>query len=135
MKEDLISIINDMEEVWNDHDIVRALEFFSDEAIVRVDAAPHELIGKDDIRMWIEQSFADNVHVGNFRNMEVDGDTISWDAQLHMDSVAKAGLDPICPRVRAVFKDGKIVRFLTVLDEESKRIVSQTLGVHSAELC
>jgi hypothetical protein len=121
MKRDLLSIVNNMVEVWNDHDLDGVLGFFSDDAIARLDAMPKEFVGKDGIREWIEDSFNNNIHISELRNIEVEEDKVTWNAYIHLDRIANAGVENFCPTIRIVFADdGKIRYFIAMLEDETK---------------
>lgn len=129
MNEDLISIIRDLADVWNDHDVEGVLDFFADDATVSLPGIPPRPIivsGKQEIRRWLSDLFLQNSYM-EVRNVREIGEAVLWNASLHLDRLAILGLDQIPIENEATFENGKIRSFVSRMSEEGMEIVAEVL--------
>ncbi len=123
MNEKLVSTMESMAEVFNDHDLDGALSFFADDAVVRlypgIPNGKSVFEGKSEIREWLDYIFSNGFHISNLCNCHVDGDSMSWEQDFHLDPFAELGLDTVHARVNIVLRDERISSFDGRLADES----------------
>lgn len=122
MQEDLVLIVKNMIDVINDHDISAWLDFYADDAVVRLIPAPPEedLTEEEDIIGWMEQNVNDNIHV-YARDFQAIGDTVTWRSTLYLNSFASLGVETVEISNQAGFENGKIKFYVSEMDDKSVR--------------
>ena len=102
----------------NAHDVEAALLLFADDALAQFpnQPPPNEYKGPSEIRTWLEQDVADNIHVST-DNIQVDGETVTAISQVNVDSVPpEITLEGL---VEIRVQQGKITSFTYTLSEKT----------------
>jgi hypothetical protein len=111
----------------NAHDVEKALSFFADDAVASFPGQPPPNVNKglDEIRTWLEDDIANNIHV-EIENSNASGDTVKATAKVQVDS-----LPPdltLVGTVEVTVKDGKITSFTYTLDAETLAKLAELEG-------
>jgi len=111
---DPISTARAMDEVWNDHDLDAAVDFFTEDAVVRMVPAPpggkESITGRRQIREWAQDFFNQDFHVESTNYQAMDN-IVTWDSAVHLDRFAEMGVDPVHFSIESVWEDGKVKQF------------------------
>jgi len=106
-------------EANNDHDMDAMLAFFTDDAVANFPGqSPDVYAGKEQIRTWLQNDFADNIHI-DVENLQVAGDKLTWIGKISTDSLRELGIDSLESIGEAVVQEGKIKSFTATFPPES----------------
>ena len=111
----------------NAHDGDLALSFFAEDAVARFPSQPPPNVNKglDEIRTWLEDDIANNIHV-EIENSNASGDSVKATAKVHVDD-----LPPdltLVGTVEVIVKDGKITSFTYTLDDATLARLAELEG-------
>jgi hypothetical protein len=110
---DPITRVQSFDAAWNAHELNEVIEFFANDAIVRLSPPPNGGIfsGKSQIRAWAEELLP-GFHVDS-ANHCVTGDEITWRVRVSADKFRSLNVDPVEGTANARFLDDKF-RSLTI---------------------
>lgn len=116
-----LTVIQHFIEVWNDHDVDRVLECFSDDAVLTIVPAlptmPDAYAGKPQIRSFIQANISGfSVEA---RDYEVLGDTVTWLAAISSAGPWLLNVGRITAMAEAVLHHDKIRSLTIILSEGS----------------
>lgn len=113
MEHDPMAVVQAFNEATNSGDIDRVVAFFTDDAVLTAHPStppdPGIYTGKQEIRAWLEPQMQ-NFHVDS-RNMQVNGDTVTWDVTASGDMFRHMGIDSFDVQALAKVRDDKISGF------------------------
>jgi uncharacterized protein (TIGR02246 family) len=106
----------------NANDVERVLDLFADDAVIQQvppapPPGPSTWTGKQQIREWFEPQLQ-NLNVAS-RNMQLNGDTVTWNATLSGDMFRQMGVDTFDVTAETVVRGGKIVSFTVTQPPET----------------
>jgi ketosteroid isomerase-like protein len=131
---DPVSVIKDFDAAWNAHDLEGVMAFFTDDAVVRMEApSPDEsgevYTGKEQIRAGFVEPLVAGFHVES-RDHQVTGhqegvgDRVIWTAMVSGDAFGQTGADLPLKSPAEAFVQGDKIRCFTAtlpgLTEESQ---------------
>ncbi len=130
---DLVSIINAFNAAQNAQSLDAAMDFFADDAVVRIEppllASRRLYRGKQEIRGWVQEQLADNwtVEASNFR---VAGQRVCFRSHASADRYRLLGIGTIEGAGEATICDGKIrlLSFRLSPDSLRKMQIAGALG-------
>jgi hypothetical protein len=125
-----VALVNALNDACNADDVDRALAFFADDAVVKTLPPPPSgqavWTGTEQVRAFLQWQADEHFHVAS-RNIQVTGNTITWDSTGAMDSFRRMGLESIEVAVEAVVQAGKITAFTGTLSPETQRKVEAAM--------
>jgi hypothetical protein len=101
----------------NEGNVDGALALFADDAILTTQQG--ELVGKEQIRTWLERVVAQNSRVEPV-NRQVSGDTVTWQSNFFRKDIATLSNEPLAANAEAVVQAGKIKSFSSILTDEAQ---------------
>ncbi len=109
---DLASAIKDLIDSINGGNVPEAMDYFPDEAVLRVEPAlPGSPMGtfrgKEMIQSWIEDLLNEHLSI-DARNVKVAGNEVTWDSTISADRFSQLGVDPVQAKGRATVDDSLI---------------------------
>ena len=125
-----VALVNALNDACNADDVERALAFFADDAVVKTLPPPPSgqaiWTGTQQVRAWLQWQADEHFHVAS-RNIQVTGNTVTWDSTVALDTFRRIGLDGVEVAVEAVVQDGKITSFTGTLSPASQRKVEAAM--------
>ena len=125
-----VALVNALNDACNADDVDRALAFFADDAVVKTLPPPPSgqavWTGTEQVRAFLQWQADEHFQVAS-RNIQVTGNTITWDSTGAMDSFRRMGLESIEVAVEAVVQAGKITAFTGTLSPETQRKVEAAM--------
>ncbi len=118
--------VNDLDAAWNAHDVESVMDFFDDDAIVRIEPPPPDesggvYTGKEQIRSGFVQPLMPGFHVESrghqvAGHQEEVGDRVIWVSTLSADAFKEMGADlPVEGTSEAILQWDKIKFFTSTL--------------------
>jgi ketosteroid isomerase-like protein len=119
MAKTAVNVAQDYLEAWNQHDVERIVALFTDDATVDLTPPPPgeepHYEGKAAIRAWAMDE------VGGFHvepgEMQVDGDTVRFYAQVQSDETRKIGVDHLAMDAQIRVRGEQVAAFGIALTE------------------
>ena len=128
---DTISIVKDLIDAVNNHEMDAVLRLFDDNAILSAEPplprSPKRIYsGRGEIGQWLGALMAEHVSIVG-SNFKASGNEVNWDARISSDRFAELGIDPLESRVRTVL-EGSLIRSigLNFSPDSVKKIESVT---------
>jgi hypothetical protein len=125
-----VALVNALNEASNGDDVERALAFFADDAVVTTPPTPPSgqtvWTGTQQVRALLQWQLDKHFHAAA-RNIQVTGNTVTWDSMVALDVFRRMGLDRVELAVEAVVQDRKITSFTATLSPESQRKVEAAM--------
>lgn len=101
----------------NEGNVDGALALFADDAVLTTQQG--ELVGKEQIRTWLERVVAQNSRVEPL-NRQVAGDKVTWQSNFFRKDIASLSNEPLAANAEAVVQAGKIKSFSSILTPEAQ---------------
>jgi hypothetical protein len=127
VSEESVSVVEDFDAAWNAHDEDAVLDFFADNAVVKLEppapGEPEAYTGKEQIRAFV-QTYMPGFHVES-RDHQVAGyqegvgERVIWESTVSSDSFRSLGVDPVEGMTEAIFESGKVKSFTFTLSQET----------------
>src|SRR5215211_342081 len=125
---DPVSVIKDFDAAWNAHDLEGVMAFFTDDAVVRMEApSPDEsgevYTGKEQIRAGFVEPLVAGFHVDS-RDHQVTGhqegvgDRVIWIAMVSGDLFRQMGAEPPVESAGEALVQGDKIKFFTATNPE-----------------
>jgi SnoaL-like domain len=131
--DDPAAVIEDYLAAVNAGDLEGILDLYADDAVhiflPTADGSAGVCLGKDQFRMWYEQSLAngDRIAVPD-GTLAVDGNQAAYVTRISSDPWTKLGLDALEAHTDMVLIDGRIMTHVVVLTPESVRQLQAARG-------
>lgn len=95
---DPMEVMDSLNANLNNHDIANAMDLFSDDSVVRLEPSPpppdrQVYQGEAEIRDWLHGLMRENLHVKG-SNFHIQGNEVSWQAELSADRYRRMGSEP-----------------------------------------
>jgi len=130
MASDPMAVVQAFNEATNGGDLDRIVAFFTDDAVLTVHPStppdPGIYTGKQAIRAWFDPQMK-NLHVDS-RNMQMIGDSVTWDAMASGDMFRQMGIDSFDVQAVAKVRDDKISAFTITQTPETVSKFQQAMG-------
>ncbi len=114
-------IKRDFDGAWNARDADKVLDFFADDAVVRMTppmpGAPETFTGRDEIRGFVEMLIP-GFRVAS-KKFRVDGNRVAWHSTVSCDALRQLGLDTGEANSEAVVRGNKITYFNPTFTKET----------------
>lgn len=111
MPEETISRAKEFEAAWNAHDADAVMDFFTDDAVVKLEPPPSaggSYSGKEEIRDFVRDYIRD-FHADSRDHQETEEGKVSWMSKVNAHPFG--GLNPVEGMAEAVFRGDKIESF------------------------
>jgi hypothetical protein len=121
----------------NAHDVEGAASLFADNAIVmqpRMGGLPQTYVGRDEIRWWLRNLAAQNVHLDVAASPRLTDSHLQWSNTLTLDAFRELGPEPLAVESDAVLSsDGRIESLQMTLTPDSARRLHLAPGLAAAQ--
>ncbi len=112
----------------NGHDVDAALLLFADDATVTTPSGTFS--GKSQVRTWLHNDAAQNIHVEVVGDRAVQGDTVKWTERITRDDFKKLGIERAEAHAEAVVQDSKIKSFnLAFTPDTQARLTAAQIAI------
>ena len=114
---DPVNVIDSFNAAANNHNVVDAMDLFSDASEVRLEPPPpppdrEVYSGEQEIRDWLYGLFQENLHI-RASNFHVSGNEVTWQTDISADRYRRVGIDPVRTTNKAVLW-GALIRSMTM---------------------
>jgi len=125
---DPVSVVKAYDAVWNAHDVEGVLDFFTDDAVVRIEPAPPDefrgvYTGKEQIRAGYVEPLMAGFHVESrdhqvAGHQEGVGDRVIWTAVVSGDFFRQIGAEPPVESSAEAVVEGEKIKSFTAINPE-----------------
>jgi hypothetical protein len=125
---DPVSVVKDFDAAWNAHDVERVLDFFTDDAVVRMEPHPPDefggvYTGKEQIRAGFVEPLMPGFHVDSRGHQvagyqEGVGERVIWTAAVSGDFFRQMGGEPPVESAAEALVQGDKIRCFSAINPE-----------------
>ena len=115
------AVLSQLGEALNQGDVEAALQLVAEDAVLTFVpdlAGTGPVEGKEAIRGWYEYLVSQNLRVEP-SNLQVNGDTVTWENQVWMDDFEALGIAPVSYTGEGVVQEGKIMSYSETMTQAS----------------